>query len=70
MHEIKANGLSIPSDVSVIGIDDIRYADVREEANPTIYFATEGWSWADWEFGVVVRTVNVSGDGFVTVILR
>ena len=47
-----------PEWFDVIGVaDDIRYADVREEANPTIYFATEGWSWADWEFGVVVRTL-------------
>ncbi len=41
----------------VIGMaDDIRYADIRKDASPTIYFATQGWSWADWEFGVVART--------------
>ncbi|MCZ6917376.1 MAG: ABC transporter permease [Gemmatimonadetes bacterium] len=41
----------------VIGVvGDIRYKDIREEPASTIYFSTAGWSWTDWEFGVVART--------------
>ena len=41
----------------VIGVvGDIRYKDIREEPAGTAYFSTAGWSWTDWEFGVVART--------------
>ncbi len=54
---VQASPWAQPVWYDVIGVaDDIRYADVREEGKPTIYFATQGWSWADWEFGIVVRT--------------
>ena len=36
MHQIKKQGLSVPEDISVMGIDDIRYASVIEPALTTI----------------------------------
>ena len=36
IHEIKASGMSIPKDVSVIGFDDIRYAEVLDPPLTTI----------------------------------
>lgn len=36
MHEIKAAGLSVPSDLSVVGFDDIRYAAVTDPPLTTI----------------------------------
>ena len=36
MHEIKSAGLSIPEDISVIGFDDIRYAEVTDPPLTTI----------------------------------
>ena len=36
MHEIRQHGLSVPEDMSVMGFDDIRYAEVIEPALTTI----------------------------------
>ena len=36
LHEIKARGLKVPDDVSVIGFDDIRYAEVTDPPLTTI----------------------------------
>jgi LacI family repressor for deo operon, udp, cdd, tsx, nupC, and nupG len=36
LHEIKAAGLQVPRDVSVIGFDDIRYAEVTDPPLTTI----------------------------------
>lgn len=36
LHEIKAAGLTVPGDVSVIGFDDIRYAEVMDPPLTTI----------------------------------
>ena len=36
MHEIKSAGLKIPSDISVIGFDDIRYAEIMDPPLTTI----------------------------------
>ena len=36
MHEIKRQGLSVPEDISVMGFDDIRYAQVMDPALTTI----------------------------------
>ena len=36
MHEIKRQGLSVPEDISVMGFDDIRYAEVMDPALTTI----------------------------------
>jgi LacI family repressor for deo operon, udp, cdd, tsx, nupC, and nupG len=36
MHEIKSAGLSIPDDISVMGFDDIRYAEVTDPPLTTI----------------------------------
>ena len=36
LHEIKAAGLTVPGDVSVIGFDDIRYAEVTDPPLTTI----------------------------------
>ena len=41
MHEIKAAGLGVPEDVSVIGFDDIRYAEVMDPPLTTISQPTE-----------------------------
>ncbi len=41
----------------VIGVvADVRYADLREPPQETIYFDSRGWSWNDWEVDFVVRT--------------
>ncbi len=41
----------------IIGVvDDVRYADLREPPQETIYFDSRGWSWSDWEVDYVVRT--------------
>lgn len=43
----------------VIGVvDDVRYADLREPPQETIYFDSRGWSWSDWEVDYVVRTAG------------
>jgi predicted permease len=40
----------------VIGVvGDVRYADLREPPQETIYFDSRGWSWSDWEVDYVVR---------------
>jgi predicted permease len=40
----------------VIGVvADVRYADLREPPQETIYFDSRGWSWSDWEVDYVVR---------------
>jgi len=45
---------------SVIGVvDDVRYADLRQPADPAVYFDSRGWAWTDWEVNFAVRT---SGD--------
>ncbi len=36
MHEIKLAGLSVPGDISVIGFDDIRYAEISDPPLTTI----------------------------------
>jgi len=36
LHEIKAAGLTVPDDISVIGFDDIRYAEVTDPPLTTI----------------------------------
>lgn len=36
LHEVKAAGLSVPDDMSVIGFDDIRYAEVMDPPLTTI----------------------------------
>lgn len=36
LHEVKAAGLSVPGDVSVMGFDDIRYAEVTDPPLTTI----------------------------------
>lgn len=36
LHEIKALGLNVPADVSVVGFDDIRYAEVTDPPLTTI----------------------------------
>jgi LacI family repressor for deo operon, udp, cdd, tsx, nupC, and nupG len=36
LHEIKAAGLNVPNDVSVIGFDDIRYAEVMDPPLTTV----------------------------------
>jgi predicted permease len=41
----------------IIGVAaDVRYADLREPPQETIYFDSRGWSWSDWEVDVVVRS--------------
>ncbi len=40
--------------IGVVG--DVRYADLREPPQETIYFDSRGWSWSDWEVDYVVRT--------------
>jgi predicted permease len=43
----------------VIGIAaDVRYADLREPPQETIYFDSRGWSWSDWEVDYVVGTAS------------
>ena len=41
IHEIKSNGLSVPEDISVIGFDDIRYAEVQDPPLTTVYQPAE-----------------------------
>lgn len=42
----------------VIGVvDDVRYGDLREPPEETLYFDSRGWSWTDWEVDFVVRTI-------------
>ena len=36
MHEIKASGLTVPDDMSVVGFDDIRYAEIADPPLTTI----------------------------------
>jgi LacI family repressor for deo operon, udp, cdd, tsx, nupC, and nupG len=36
LHEIKSAGLNVPGDISVIGFDDIRYAEVLDPPLTTI----------------------------------
>jgi LacI family repressor for deo operon, udp, cdd, tsx, nupC, and nupG len=37
MHEIKTSGLKIPQDISVIGFDDIRYAEILDPPLTTVH---------------------------------
>ena len=37
MHEIKSAGFRIPEDISIIGFDDIRYAEIMDPPLTTIY---------------------------------
>ena len=41
MHAIKANGLSVPRDISVMGFDDTRYAKIMDPPLTTIYQPAE-----------------------------
>lgn len=41
MHEVRAAGLRIPADISIIGFDDTRYAAVTEPPLTTIYQPAE-----------------------------
>ena len=36
IHEIKSNGLRVPHDISVLGFDDIRYAEVTDPPLTTV----------------------------------
>lgn len=42
--------------VGVVG--DVRHMDLRGEPEPTAWFDSSGWSWADWEVDVVVEAVG------------
>jgi putative ABC transport system permease protein len=35
---------------------DIRYRDLKDPPEETLYFDSRGWSWTDWEVDFVVRT--------------
>ncbi|WP_420429157.1 LacI family DNA-binding transcriptional regulator [Algiphilus sp.] len=41
LHEIKAFGLTVPGDVSIVGFDDIRYAEVADPPLTTVSQPTE-----------------------------
>jgi len=41
IHEIKSAGLSIPKDISIVGFDDIRYAEILDPPLTTIYQPAE-----------------------------
>jgi len=41
LHEVKSNGLRVPADISVIGFDDIRYAEILDPPLTTIYQPAE-----------------------------
>jgi len=41
IHEIKSAGLKIPEDISIIGFDDIRYAEIVDPPLTTIYQPAE-----------------------------
>lgn len=48
-----------PVEFEVVGVvDDVRYADPREEPPGALYFDLRNWSWTDWEFDVVVRAAG------------
>ncbi len=43
----------------VVGVvDDVQYADLREPAEPAVYFDSRGWAWTDWEVNFAVRTAG------------
>jgi ABC-type antimicrobial peptide transport system permease subunit len=35
-----------------------QYADLREPAEPAVYFDSRGWAWTDWEVNFAVRTAG------------
>ena len=41
LHEVKAAGLNVPDDISVMGFDDIRYAAVSDPPLTTIEQSAE-----------------------------
>lgn len=41
LHEIKSSGLTVPDDMSIVGFDDIRYAEVTDPPLTTIRQPTE-----------------------------
>jgi len=44
-------------DFEIVGVvDDIRYMDLREAAEPAVYFDSRSWAWTDWEVNFMVRT--------------
>ena len=36
LHEVKTSGLAVPGDISIVGFDDIRYAEVTDPPLTTI----------------------------------
>jgi putative ABC transport system permease protein len=51
-----------PVDFEVIGVvGDVRYDDLREPSEGTLYFDARSWSWVDWEVHVLVRTETPAG---------
>jgi putative ABC transport system permease protein len=59
-REIRANpwGAGFES-FEVIGVvADVRYENLSQPPQETIYFDSRGWSWTDWEVDFVVRTKN------------
>jgi len=41
----------------VVGVvEEVLSRQLRDEPNGALYFDARGWSWADWEFDVLVRT--------------
>jgi predicted permease len=43
----------------VIGVvNDVQYVDLREPAEPAVYFDSRGWAWTDWEVNFAVRTAG------------
>lgn len=48
---------------AVVGVvEDVRYSGLRDEPVGALYFDARGWSWADWEFHVLVRTDRAASD--------
>jgi LacI family repressor for deo operon, udp, cdd, tsx, nupC, and nupG len=41
IHEVKATGLSVPTDISVVGFDDIRYAAITDPPLTTVHQPSE-----------------------------
>ena len=47
----------------VVGVvEDVRSMRLRDEPIGALYFDARGWSWADWEFDVLVRTERTVSD--------
>ena len=47
----------------VVGVvEEVRSTRLRDEPIGALYFDARGWSWADWEFDVLVRTERTDSD--------